>query len=110
MSDLDVKETIHPHEPERRDISATLTMFSARVQVALSEKMKEGLLQATKKKPPHEIRFNLLYVIQSTIGTRDCQLNIIQTDYDESEAKDSCRGGSIFHGLRADMEGCVPFS
>lgn len=42
--------------------SVTLSVFSAEVEVRIDERMKKELLRATKKNPPANMRYELIYV------------------------------------------------
>ncbi|CAL1709408.1 unnamed protein product [Somion occarium] len=76
------------------DRSVVLTVFSADVNVSLDEKIRKELLRATKKTPPSRTRLELIFT-----GKDEYEASK-REDEQEPEAT-----GSIFQGLRADIEG-----
>ncbi|KAH8983017.1 hypothetical protein EDB92DRAFT_1804081, partial [Lactarius akahatsu] len=76
--------------------SVVLTIFTANVDVRLDKKMTAELLRATKKTPPSRLRYELTYMEKD--------------QYDSSvkaEERAAHATGSVFRGLRADLEGQV---
>ncbi|KAH9177930.1 hypothetical protein EDB89DRAFT_1844068, partial [Lactarius sanguifluus] len=76
--------------------SVVLTIFTANVDVRLDKKMTAELLRATKKIPPSRLRYELTYMEKD--------------QYDSSvkaEERAAHATGSVFRGLRADLEGQV---
>ncbi|KAH9061942.1 hypothetical protein EDB87DRAFT_1682606 [Lactarius vividus] len=76
--------------------SVVLTIFAANVDVRLDNKMTAELLRATKKIPPSRLRYQLTYMEKD--------------EYDSSvkaEERATHATGSVFRGLRADLEGQV---
>ncbi|KAH8981254.1 hypothetical protein EDB83DRAFT_1390074 [Lactarius deliciosus] len=74
--------------------SVVLTIFTANVDVRLDKKMTAELLRATKKTPPSRLRYELTYMEKD--------------QYDSSvkaEERAAHATGSVFRGLRADLEG-----
>ncbi|EJD01998.1 uncharacterized protein FOMMEDRAFT_109078 [Fomitiporia mediterranea MF3/22] len=74
--------------------SVVLHIFSAEVDVRLDRKMSTELQRSTKKSPPNHLRYDLIYTGKS--------------EYDASMKEDEKfqdSTGSIFQGLRADLEG-----
>ncbi|KAH9177932.1 hypothetical protein EDB89DRAFT_2111997 [Lactarius sanguifluus] len=74
--------------------SVVLTIFTANVDVRLDKNMTAELLRATKKNPPSRLRYELTYMEKD--------------QYDSSvkaEERAACAAGSVFQGLRADLEG-----
>ncbi|EGO00977.1 hypothetical protein SERLA73DRAFT_87350 [Serpula lacrymans var. lacrymans S7.3] len=79
---------------EVHETSVTLLIFSADVDVRLDKKMVTELNRSTKKNPPQQLKYNLIYTAKD--------------EYDASiseEEKQPFSGGSIFQGLRADLHG-----
>ncbi|KAH9061937.1 hypothetical protein EDB87DRAFT_1674160 [Lactarius vividus] len=71
-----------------------LTIFVANVDVRLDKKMTAELLRATKKNPPSRLRYEMTYMEKD--------------EYDSSvkaEERAAYATGSVFRGLRADLEG-----
>ncbi|KAI0046331.1 hypothetical protein FA95DRAFT_1398210 [Auriscalpium vulgare] len=71
-----------------------LAIFAASVDVRLDKKMTGELQRSTKKNPPSKLRFELIYTGKE--------------EYDDSvkaEAKVAYATGSVFQGLRADLDG-----
>ncbi|KAJ6607773.1 hypothetical protein B0H10DRAFT_2070382 [Mycena sp. CBHHK59/15] len=76
------------------ETSVSLFIFSAQVDVRLDKKVATELYRSTKKKPPTKVKYELIYT------TKD--------EYDASKQEDEQQPfatGSIFQGLRADIEG-----
>lgn len=74
--------------------SVVLTIFAAEVDVRLDKKMTAELLRSTKKNPPSRLRYELIYTGKD--------------EYDSSvkaEERAAYATGSVFQGLRADLEG-----
>ncbi|KAH9014859.1 hypothetical protein EDB84DRAFT_1590279 [Lactarius hengduanensis] len=74
--------------------SVVFTIFTANVDVRLDKNMTAELLRATKKNPPSRLRYELTYMEKD--------------EYDSSvkaEERAACPAGSVFQGLRADLEG-----
>jgi len=99
---------------EAHSSNIALTIFTANVDVRLDKKMTEELLRSTKKNPPSRLRYELIYVGFAVITRMfELVLKFAQTgkdEYDssvkaEEEAEHST--GSVFQGLRADLEGFV---
>ena len=91
--------------------SVVLHVFSAEVDVRLDKKMIAELQRSTKKNPPTRLRYDLIYVC-ARISMSDTVFTIpIKTgksEYDASKAEDDKfeqPTGSVFQGLRADLEG-----
>ncbi|KAH9953159.1 hypothetical protein BC827DRAFT_1380025 [Russula dissimulans] len=81
---------------EAHPSNVTLSIFSANVDVRLNKKMTAELLRSTKKNPPSRLRYELIYTGKD--------------EYDSSakaEEKVTFATGSVFQGLRADLEGFV---
>jgi len=70
-----------------------LTVFSASVDVCLDANIREELLHATKKNVPPKMRYELIYTGKD--------------EYDASKEEEQGfeQTGSIFQGLRADIDG-----
>ncbi|TFK25484.1 hypothetical protein FA15DRAFT_703591 [Coprinopsis marcescibilis] len=89
-----------PAEPTAVDLldinstSISLTIFSAEVNVKLDKKMTAELVRSTKKNPPSKMRYELIYT-----GHADYEASI------EEDRKYPDSTGSIFQGLRADLDG-----
>ncbi|EMD37151.1 hypothetical protein CERSUDRAFT_115067 [Gelatoporia subvermispora B] len=74
--------------------SVVLSIFAVDVVVQLDQKMRAALLHSTKKNPPTKTRLELIYTGKD--------------EYDASKKEDEQQPkatGSIFQGLRADLEG-----
>ncbi|KAH9039973.1 hypothetical protein EDB84DRAFT_1476646 [Lactarius hengduanensis] len=74
--------------------SVVLTIFAANVDVRLDKRMTAELLRSTKKNPPSRLRYELIYTGKD--------------EYDSSvraEERTTYATGSVFQGLRADLEG-----
>ncbi|KAH8102310.1 hypothetical protein BXZ70DRAFT_1017278, partial [Cristinia sonorae] len=79
---------------EVTETSVLLTVFALDINVKLDDKMRLELQRATKKNPPSRMRLELIYTGKD--------------EYDASKREDSKQPeatGSIFQGLRADVEG-----
>ncbi|KAF8497460.1 hypothetical protein F5888DRAFT_1613660, partial [Russula emetica] len=79
---------------EANSSNIVLTIFAANVDVRLDEKMTVELQRATKKNPPRQLRYELIYT-----GKDEYDSNVRA---EEEAAYDT---GSVFQGLRADLEG-----
>ncbi|KAJ7209538.1 hypothetical protein GGX14DRAFT_451864 [Mycena pura] len=76
------------------ETSVSLSIFSAEVDVRLDKDVAGELHRATKKNPPNKIKYELIYTAKD--------------EYDASKKEDDqlpFATGSIFQGLRADIEG-----
>ncbi|KAK2467792.1 hypothetical protein APHAL10511_000087 [Amanita phalloides] len=74
--------------------SLSLSVFSANVEVQLEQKMVKALHRSTLKDPPTKLRYELIYTSKD--------------EYDAAVKEDEQyddRTMSVFHGLRADLEG-----
>ncbi|KAJ7675084.1 hypothetical protein B0H17DRAFT_1170632 [Mycena rosella] len=90
-----------PPEPEAvvdpltvNETSVSLSIFSANVDVRLDKKVAAELYRSTKKNPPTKVKYELIYTAKD--------------EYDASKKEDEQQPfatGSIFQGLRADIEG-----
>jgi hypothetical protein len=81
------------------ETSVSLSIFSAEVDVRLDKKIAAELHRSTKKNPPSKVKYELIYTAKD--------------EYDASKKEDeqqSFATGSIFQGLRADIEGFVHMS
>ncbi|KAN0125288.1 Protein of unknown function (DUF3684) domain containing protein [Lactarius tabidus] len=74
--------------------SVVLTIFGANVDVRLDKKMTAELLRSTKKNPPSRIRYELIYT-----GKDEYDASV------KAEERTAYTTGSVFQGLRADLEG-----
>lgn len=90
--------------------SVVLTVFTAEVDVNISEKLSLELHRSMRKNPPRTLKYELIYVCQSpTSVSRDT--NVFQTgkdEYDASKKEDGVQPkatDSLFQGLRADLDG-----
>ncbi|KAG6878539.1 hypothetical protein C0993_004437 [Termitomyces sp. T159_Od127] len=91
MKDLD-PQTVN-------ETNVALSIFSAAVDVRLNQKITAELYRATKKNPPNRLKYELIYTAKD--------------EYDASkreEEQQPAATGSIFQGLRADLEGYGRFS
>jgi len=77
--------------------------------------MTAELLRSTKKNPPSRLRYELIYVSLTVVKyPLKIGLTFAQTGKDEydssvkAEEKATFATGSVFQGLRADLEGFVP--
>ncbi|KAJ7129825.1 hypothetical protein C8R43DRAFT_1026002 [Mycena crocata] len=76
------------------ETSVSLSIFSAEVDVRLDKKVSSELYRSTKKNPPNKVKYELIYTAKD--------------EYDASKREDEQQPfatGSIFQGLRADIEG-----
>ncbi|KAF8894925.1 hypothetical protein CPB84DRAFT_1816083 [Gymnopilus junonius] len=76
------------------EISVSLSIYSASIQVRLDKKLSSEIQRSTKKNPPTRMKFELIYTAKDEY---DASL--------EEEARQPEATGSIFQGLRADLEG-----
>ncbi|KAG1807427.1 uncharacterized protein BJ212DRAFT_1449281 [Suillus subaureus] len=74
--------------------SVTLTMFNADVDVKLDKKLQSELHRSTKKNPPNHLNYSLIYT-----GKDEYNVSI------EEEKSQPVSCGSVFQGLRADLNG-----
>jgi Protein of unknown function (DUF3684) len=99
------------------ETSVSLSIFSADVAVRLEGKLSDELRRSTKKNPPNKLKYELIYVsffsslvcVQSgftSLQTAKDEYNASQKDYE----KQTFATGSIFQGLRADLDGYVCLS
>lgn len=107
----------HKEEEENKKLwdvhktSVVLAIFSADVAVTLEDRMRKELLRATKKNPPSKMKYELIYVSHHCEIQRNCTYLVLQTgkeEYDSSkkeEAQSPLATGSVFQGLRADIDG-----
>ncbi|KAF7315310.1 hypothetical protein MIND_00045600 [Mycena indigotica] len=87
-----------PEEPANLlkivETSVSLSVFSAQVNVRLDKAAAAELHRATKKNPPNSLKYDLIYTAKD--------------EYDASRKEDELQPfttGSVFQGLRADLEG-----
>ncbi|KAJ7078918.1 hypothetical protein B0H15DRAFT_859732 [Mycena belliarum] len=76
------------------ETSVSLCIFSAEVNVNLDKKVAQELFRSTKKNMPTKVKYQLIYTAKD--------------EYDASKKEDEQQPfatGSIFQGLRADIEG-----
>ncbi|KAI0037007.1 hypothetical protein K488DRAFT_75577 [Vararia minispora EC-137] len=74
--------------------SVRLTIFSANVEVKLDKKLSTELLRSTKKNPPSKLKYELIYT-----GKPEYDASV------KEEEKGRFATGSVFQGLRADLDG-----
>lgn len=74
--------------------NVTLTMFNADVDVKLDKKLQSELHRSTKKNPPNHLKYSLIYT-----GKDDYDVSV------EEEKRQPVSCGSVFQGLRADLNG-----
>ncbi|KAG1888113.1 hypothetical protein F4604DRAFT_1715581 [Suillus subluteus] len=74
--------------------SVTLTMFNADVDVKLDKKLQSELHRSTKKNPPNHLNYSLIYT-----GKDEYNVSV------EEEKSQPVSCGSVFQGLRADLNG-----
>lgn len=74
--------------------SVTLTMFNADVDVKLDKKLQSELHRSTKKNPPNHLNYSLIYT-----GKDEYNVSV------EEEKNQPVSCGSVFQGLRADLNG-----
>ena len=93
--------------------NVVLSIFTADVLVKLDAKMISELNRSTKKNPPTRMKYELIYVSNrkhrflSTVLI-DLPDQTGKSEYDASKSEDAKHGrtaGSVFQGLRADIEG-----
>lgn len=93
------------------ETSVSLSIYSASVQVRLDKKLSSEINRSTKKNPPTKMKFELIYVSRFCGARLISVLTMFQTakdEYDaslEEDAKQPEATGSIFQGLRADVDG-----
>lgn len=111
-----VSQTLQPPVPsESHEMNVTLTVFTADVDVRVDAKLSAELLRSTKKNPRSRLKYSLIYVGVSLCCIRPQRLtnSRVKTgkgDYDQSLADERNQPtaiGSIFRGLRADLNGLV---
>ncbi|KIY52910.1 hypothetical protein FISHEDRAFT_63575 [Fistulina hepatica ATCC 64428] len=103
-SDTSAKETspssLPPSPPKPIDpltvhtTGVSLSIYSVDIDTKLSAKLKNELHRSTKKNPPAKLQYDLIYTAKA--------------EYDASRKEDEklpFATGSIFQGLRADIEG-----
>ncbi|CAA7259259.1 unnamed protein product [Cyclocybe aegerita] len=76
------------------ETSVSLSIYSASIRVKLDKKMTAEIHRSTKKNPPTTMKFELIYTAKD--------------EYDascEEDAQQLEATGSIFQGLRADLQG-----
>ncbi|KAJ7647485.1 hypothetical protein FB45DRAFT_893565 [Roridomyces roridus] len=76
------------------ETSVSLSIYSAQVDVRLDKQLAAELHRSTKKNPPTKVKYELIYTAKD--------------EYDASKKEDEQQTfatGSIFQGLRADIEG-----
>ncbi|KAF9562769.1 hypothetical protein CPC08DRAFT_749290 [Agrocybe pediades] len=76
------------------ETSVALSIYSASIQVRLDKKLSSEIQRSTKKNPPTRMKFELIYT-----GKDEYDLSL------EEEARQPEATGSIFQGLRADIDG-----
>ncbi|KAI0313421.1 hypothetical protein OF83DRAFT_1175689 [Amylostereum chailletii] len=74
--------------------SVDLTIFAANVEVKLDRKLTTELERSTKKKPPAKLKYELIYT-----GKDEYDASV------KAEEKVKFATGSVFQGLRADLDG-----
>ncbi|OAX38848.1 hypothetical protein K503DRAFT_131582 [Rhizopogon vinicolor AM-OR11-026] len=74
--------------------NVTLTLFNAEVDVKLDKKLQSELHRSTKKNPPNRLNYSLIYT-----GKDEYDVSI------EEEKSQPVPCGSVFQGLRADLNG-----
>ncbi|EIW74063.1 hypothetical protein CONPUDRAFT_86046 [Coniophora puteana RWD-64-598 SS2] len=85
-----------PEDPPIKvhESSVTLTIFTADVSVSVDKKMEAELHRSTKKNPPRQLKYSLIYT-----GKDEYDNSV------EEEKKQPKSSGSVFQGLRADLNG-----
>ncbi|KAG6375323.1 hypothetical protein JVT61DRAFT_3551 [Boletus reticuloceps] len=85
-------------DPTRRlhRTKADLTVFTAEVKVELDQKLSMELLRSTKKRSPTRLKYCLIYT-----GKEEYDRSVA----DQHDPTSMC--GSVFQGLRADLNGLV---
>ncbi|TDL20724.1 hypothetical protein BD410DRAFT_841150 [Rickenella mellea] len=76
-----------------KEMTLNLTIYSAEVNVNLPQKISQELFRAMQKKPPSSLRLDLIYTGK------------MEYDHSEDTYGVSQNTGSIFQGLRADLDG-----
>ncbi|KAF9451267.1 hypothetical protein P691DRAFT_796992 [Macrolepiota fuliginosa MF-IS2] len=79
---------------ETSETTIILSVFSADISVQLNTKLSSEIYRSTKKNPPPTMKYELIYTAKDK--------------YDASKQEDSKHShstGSIFQGLRADLDG-----
>ncbi|KAF5326190.1 hypothetical protein D9611_000170 [Ephemerocybe angulata] len=76
------------------DSAVSLTVYSAEVTTKLDRKFSAALHRSTKKEPPSKLRYELIYT-----GKREYDASVLE------DSKYPSSTGSIFQGLRSDLEG-----
>ncbi|KIM45164.1 hypothetical protein M413DRAFT_428973 [Hebeloma cylindrosporum] len=76
------------------ETNVSLSIYSASIQVRLDKKLSSEIQRSTKKNPPTKMKFELIYTAKDEY---DASL--------EEDAKQPEATGSIFQGLRADLDG-----
>ncbi|PPQ99714.1 hypothetical protein CVT24_009697 [Panaeolus cyanescens] len=76
------------------ETSVSLSIFSAAVLVRLNQKLSSEIHRSTKKNPPAKMSYELIYTAKNEYDAS------VQEDAKQPEAT-----GSIFQGLRADLDG-----
>ncbi|KAA1478156.1 hypothetical protein DENSPDRAFT_659742 [Dentipellis sp. KUC8613] len=79
---------------ETFESSVVLSIFSANIDVKLDKKMTAELQRSTKKNPPQHMRYELIYT-----GKDEYDASV------KAEEKVPFATGSVFQGLRADLDG-----
>jgi len=86
-----------PGDPTRWHKSTVdLTVFTAEVKVELDNELSAGLLRSTKKQPPSQLTYSLIYT-----GKDEYDRCVA----DQNDQTGMC--GSMFQGLRADLNGAM---
>ncbi|KAG6829550.1 hypothetical protein H0H92_004219 [Tricholoma furcatifolium] len=83
---------VNPHTVN--ETSVALSIFTADADVRLNKKLAAELHRSTKKNPPNKLKYELIYTAND--------------EYDASvkeEEQQPASTGSIFQGLRADLDG-----
>ncbi|KAI0077558.1 hypothetical protein K474DRAFT_1750473 [Panus rudis PR-1116 ss-1] len=88
------REEEHKKLSQMTERNVALAVFSIDIDVSLDDRMRKELLRATKKSPPNKTRLELIFT-----GKEQYDASMKE---DEQELD---RTGSIFQGLRADIEG-----
>ncbi|KIL68939.1 hypothetical protein M378DRAFT_21839 [Amanita muscaria Koide BX008] len=95
VTDLPVKPPPELSDPLTVNLTnLTLSIFSADVDVRLDQKLAKALHRSTLKDPPHKLKYQLIYTSKD--------------EYDNAAKEDgkyASKTMSVFHGLRADLEG-----
>ncbi|KAJ3776520.1 hypothetical protein FB446DRAFT_721234 [Lentinula raphanica] len=85
-----------PVDPLKTDTtSVSLTIFSAEADVRLDQKLAAELHRSTKKSVPKKIKYELIYT----------GMDEYKASKAEDEQQTFATSGSIFQGLRADLDG-----